>query len=114
MDRQVGRLSLTKELETNVGLLEETTQLIEISNPGSVNERVLVRPISRLLYQVEEINGVLKLPRRRIPGISEQKQAQISWVKHESKIKSLRSELIAMKMDVLHALGIISTYCAPI
>ena len=106
--------ALTKELDTIIALLGETTQLIQNSNPGSINERVLTQPIARLLYQIEEINGVLTLPKRRIPGISEQKQAQLSWVKHEGDIKLLRSDLVDMKMDVLHALGIISTYDAPV
>ena len=105
--------SLIKELDTIIALLQETTHLVKSSGAGSVDKKVLLQPIARLLFQIEEINGVLTLPRRRIPGISEQKQAQMSWVKHESDIKVLRSDLIDMKMDVLHALGIISTYCAP-
>ena len=101
---------LIKELDIIVALLQETVKVIQNSGTESPKENILSQPVARLLYQIEEINGVLTPPRKQLLGLSEQRRAQLSWVKNEGKIKSLRSDLVDMKMDVLHALGIFTAY----
>lgn len=85
--------ALIRDLEDVQALLQATSELVTNGDFGPSQKQFLTRQVLRLGERIEELNRALHPPRPRIPGIGEERQLHISWVTHESKIKSLRSGL---------------------
>lgn len=102
--------TLIDDLEDVQAFLQENSQLIANGDFNPSKKQFLTQQFLRLGNKVEELNRVLNTPRHRIAGISEEKQAHLSWVKHESKIKSLRRDLVDAKNNVTNALSIITAF----
>ena len=101
--------ALINDLQDVQALLQGTLELIANADFSPSKEQFLTQQVTRLGDKIRELDQAINA-RQHIPGVSEERQARISWVKHEKKIKSLRNDLVDAKTNVTNALTFITAY----
>ena len=96
--------TLIHDLKDVQALLQGTSELIANADFSPAKEQFLTQQVVRLGDKIKELDQVIIDPR----GENEERQTRISWVKHERRIKSLRSDLIDAKTNVTNALTFIT------
>ncbi|KAL8789816.1 MAG: hypothetical protein Q9195_006650 [Heterodermia aff. obscurata] len=100
--------TLIHDLKDVQALLQGTSELIANADFSPSREQFLTQLVTRLGDRIGELDKFLNTPRHHVPVVSEETQARFSWVKHESKIKSLRDDLVDAKTNVTNALTLIT------
>ena len=100
--------TLIQDLKDIQALLQGTSELIANADFSPSKEQFLTQQITRLGEKIGELDRVVNAPRHRSPGVSEERRARLSWVKHEKKIKLLRNDLVDAKTNVANALTFIT------
>lgn len=105
--------TLIYDLKDIQALLQRTSELIVNADLSPSKEQFLAQQVTRLGDKIAKLDQVINAPRHHIPGVSEERHARFSWVKHERKIKLLRNDLVDAKTNVTNALTFITAYFSP-
>ena len=98
---------LTLELESMESLLKDIEHLVDLyptlSYSGNLSSSVL-----SAASMINEINKLLVSVRLKRLNLSDAAQARLSFVRYKDRLRALRDDLRAVKMDMVVRLGLVT------